>query len=274
MKGLILYNRDDAMHNAWMLQHLCDIFASYSVTRECIYEDALDIENTSCDFAISRLRNADVSSALESRGIRVLNSSEVNRIANDKYRAVQFASGLHIRTMESAMYIPGQEMHMAYPCILKSLNGHGGSQVFMVHSLDELLKRVQQYPALQFMVQKICSDTGIDYRAYVLENRIVKVIRRSSDTDFRSNYSLGGKVAEIQDIPAEIRQAVETIASALPIDYAGVDFIVDHGHYVFNEIEDPVGARMVYKVTDYDILSAFASMIIRRMREWHSFQSH
>ena len=273
MKGIVLYSKKDAKQNAWMIQYLVNAFAENHIELECIYEEGLDAQNTPCDFVISRLRNADISAVFEKRGIRVFNSSRVNRIANDKYKAVQFVSMLGVRTMASTLYIPGASDNVYYPCILKSLDGHGGREVFLVHDNAELKNRVQQYPDKQFMLQKICSDIGIDYRAYVLDSQIIKVIRRSSDTDFRSNYSLGGKVIEIQDIPEEISQAVKTIASALRIDYAGIDFIVDHGHFVFNEIEDPVGARILYEATDYDILSAFVQLIIRKMSDGHSFQS-
>lgn len=37
------------------------------------------------------------------------------------------------------------------------------------------------------------------------------------------------------------------IASLLKFDYIGIDFVFNGGKIVFNEIEDSVGARMVYE---------------------------
>ena len=44
-------------------------------------------------------------------------------------------------------------------------------------------------------------------------------------------------------------------------DYYGIDFVFDGGQPVFNEIEDTVGARMVYSVTDIDILDLYCDYI-------------
>ncbi len=51
---------------------------------------------------------------------------------------------------------------------------------------------------------------------------------------------------------ADERQIVEAVSRELPLDYAGVDIMRDHGRAILNEIEDPVGARMLYIFTDID----------------------
>ena len=45
------------------------------------------------------------------------------------------------------------------------------------------------------------------------------------------------------------------------IDYIGIDFLFDNGHLIFNEIEDTVGARMVYDKTDIDIIKLYCNYI-------------
>mgnify|MGYP000090003010 CR=1 FL=1 len=43
--------------------------------------------------------------------------------------------------------------------------------------------------------------------------------------------------------------------------YIGIDFLFDGGHLIFNEIEDTVGARMVYDKTDIDIIKLYCDYI-------------
>ena len=55
------------------------------------------------------------------------------------------------------------------------------------------------------------------------------------------------------------------IASLLKFDYIGIDFVFNKGKIVFNEIEDSVGARMVYEKTDIDILRLYCDYIKKEM---------
>ncbi|NLB48601.1 MAG: alpha-L-glutamate ligase, partial [Erysipelotrichia bacterium] len=85
-------------------------------------------------------------------------------------------------------------------------------------------------------------------------------ISRTNTKDFRHNYSLGGRVALFQPSEKLIQEA-EAIAHHLNADYIGVDVLLVNEHHLFNEIEDPVGARMVYQVSDIDIISLFITFI-------------
>lgn len=51
------------------------------------------------------------------------------------------------------------------------------------------------------------------------------------------------------------------ISSIIGGDYIGIDFIFNENHLVFNEVEDTVGARMVYDKTDIDILKLYCEHI-------------
>ncbi len=67
---------------------------------------------------------------------------------------------------------------------------------------------------------------------------------RVSETDFRSNFCLGGQ-AEPYELGAEEQYMVPKILEELKTDYVGIDFLFDQGKMVLNEIEDAVGARML-----------------------------
>ena len=88
---------------------------------------------------------------------------------------------------------------------------------------------------------------------------------RTSETDFRSNYCLGGSV-ELYQLSGRERELVQRAADGLSIGMAGIDFIFDHGRMVFNEIEDMAGARGLYSLTDYDIVDEYIGFIQEERR--------
>jgi glutathione synthase/RimK-type ligase-like ATP-grasp enzyme len=91
-------------------------------------------------------------------------------------------------------------------------------------------------------------------RVYVIGGKPAAAMLRSSDTDFRSNFSLGGRAetVPVSELAWDEAEIVRAVCRELPLHYAGVDIMHDNGRAVLNEIEDPVGARMLYINTAID----------------------
>ena len=177
----------------------------------------------------------------------VFNGAEFCRIANDKQFCYDFMQKREIKIMPTRYSIP--------PFVKKPKNSHGGNGVVMCRSAEE-------YDENQ-VCQKPASDLGRDLRVWVLGGEIVASILRVSDTDFRSYYCLGGR-ADLYDLSTEERALVQKIidlVSPLGAHYYGIDFVFNHGKAVFNELEDTVGARMVYDLTDIDIIDRYIEYI-------------
>ena len=68
-----------------------------------------------------------------------------------------------------------------------------------------------------------------------------------------------------QDTEKE-KSLVKRILSLVESDYIGIDFLFDGGHLIFNEIEDTVGARMVYDKTDIDIIKLYCDYIKKNIQ--------
>ena len=84
----------------------------------------------------------------------------------------------------------------------------------------------------------------------MLSGEIYAAVLRTSETDFRSNYSLGGHAAVIEP-DTEMRTLVEKVLTVMPLDFAGVDILRrPDGSYLLGEIEDAVGCRMLYQLTN------------------------
>lgn len=155
---------------------------------------------------------------------------------------------------------------LPFPYVLKSVDGHGGSEVFLVKTKEEKNKLKAEYSSgRRFVSQKLCSSPGRDFRVYVLGGKVLAGAMRSSSSDFRSNYSLGG-TAEIVQVPQNIAFSAERIAAKLQSDFVGVDFIFDGDDAVVNEVEDVVGTRMLYDLTDLDAAEEYAKYIAKNLK--------
>ncbi|MBQ3903879.1 MAG: hypothetical protein II744_02785, partial [Eubacterium sp.] len=108
--------------------------------------------------------------------------------------------------------------------------------------------------------QMPASDLGRDLRVWVLGGEIKAAMLRVSKTDFRSNFCLGGEAVPYE-LNEDEKALVKKITALVNGDYYGIDFVFNEGKIVFNELEDTVGARMLYAKTDMDILKDFCNYI-------------
>lgn len=222
-----------------------------------IVEDGLDFASLP-DGAIVRTINPPLSQKLENLGVKVYNSAFLSRIANDKMNTYLYLKEKGIPLPETYL-VTESFMPPFYPIVLKPAAGHGGQNVEMINNYSEYLaykSRVHEKTIAQMPV----SDKGKDLRVYVVGNKIVKAMLRESKSDFRSNFCLGGSAAEYTLSDWEIAQ-VQKVMDCFDIACAGLDFIFHHGKIIFNEIEDVVGARMLYTYTDVDIVEEYLNFI-------------
>lgn len=273
MKFFLLYTRAEAEKNAFLISKYKEAAASFGAAFSLIITDEQDpiviIGSEAAAFGIgniaviSRTRDPSIARKLELMGVYVSNSSEVCRIANDKWQTFlelcDLVPMMPTVTADSFISAPSD---FGFPAVIKPIDGHGGKGVELVHSSDELseyLAGSSNRPLSDFIVQPLASGTGRDLRIYMIGKQPVAAMLRVSENDFRSNYSLGGSC--VQKSPDELLKEelgiVYKVAERLSPDYIGIDLIYNIGrdgkeHPVLNEIEDPVGARMLYNNTDID----------------------
>ena len=119
--------------------------------------------------------------------------------------------------------------YFKFPFIIKGSGGDRGTRVYKVDSqreLDELvvsLRPVEISEGRRFMAQEYIENDG-DYRVLVLGEKVLGVMKRSSQskTEFRNNYSAGGKV-EVADLPDSIKELAVKAAHVCGLMVAGVD---------------------------------------------------
>lgn len=230
------------------------------------------------DFAICRTIYPLLNKQLEYMGLKVFNNSDVADICNDKAKTYQYIANLGIPVIDTEFFrnsmIEEAMSTINSPTVIKSVDGHGGNQVFLIEPSDST-KVVQnnimnQLGKSDIVLQPLIGSRHQDLRIYVIGNQIIAAILRTAKEGFKSNYSLGGKVEQYQLSKKEI-SIVENIMNHLEFGLVGIDFIIgDEGELIFNEIEDVVGARMLYTCTDINLVRLYLEYIVSKLtnREW------
>lgn len=244
MNGLLIYSRAEAERNRFAVERFKKLLGVRLVYEE---EAAFDIP---CDYVINRTNNAEIARGFEQKGSRVFNPASLTALANDKQKCYEFmqANGIEIMPINRT----------APPLVKKPINGKGGAGV-------ELITEGEITHEEGFVYQAPASDLGKDLRVWLIGGEIIASILRVSETDFRSNFCLGGEAVPYA-LSAEEALLVNKIAALIEYDYIGIDFVFNHGKIVFNEIEDSVGARMVYEKTDVDIIALYCEYIKKELK--------
>lgn len=262
MRGWLIYDEEGAKRNAWFISRLTELAARFQISltlKRCPFD--ISAEKLP-DFALVRTIFPALNRQLEEKGVRCINNAKTAYIANDKWETYRFCKENAIPVLPTWQGVPQE-----FPCVVKTVDGHGGKEVLWIHSPAEYQTIAAAWTAQgrRFITQKPCAVLGKDMRAYVVGGEIVAAVLRSSQTDFRSNFSLGGSVERVQPTDAQ-REMVRRIYIQLQADYIGVDFLPDGEKWVVNEIEDSAGARMLYQCTDIDIADVFISYLVGSLK--------
>lgn len=279
MIGYLLYNRAESQRNEWFIGELTSQAAERSLDLRLLIEEELCLADGILlhrgaalpmpDLVIARIQNYPISSFFEDAGVRVFNSSRVSLICNDKARTYELARSLSIPIMQTHHVTSEGSLEpglYTYPSVIKPTDGKGGKDVCLASTPDELTALYEStFKGRDFVVQALASDIGRDTRVYVMGSRVLCAFTRISDSDFRSNFCLGGRAMAHSVTPEEERM-ISAFCDALHPDFVGIDFIYHNGRPIFNEIEDSVGSRMVYANTDINVAAEYISYIVRQIK--------
>ena len=262
MYAWLIYDRAGAVRNEDYIRYHHELGQSLGIRFDVMIReentDAVFLEKARAhrpDAALVRTIEPSVNRLLESDGIPVYNSYHVSGIANHKGRCIEY-----IRTHTDVPCIPLKET--AEPGdVIKPVAGHGGIGVVRAESGGSV-------PAgciCQPFIEGPCEDV----RVYVIGKRIVAAVKRKAqEGEFRANASLGGSVSPYE-LSASERDYVEQIICQFDFGMVGIDFVIDQdGQFVFSEIEDVVGARMLYRTfPDLDILKEYFIFLLSAFYE-------
>ena len=266
MKGVLIYDSIGKARNEWFITRLTESAEALGHELKLRVCDGEYVPDADIDFAIVRTISPGINEQLEALGIPTFNNAKTSRIANDKWQTYLFGTELGIPMMDTKKPLTENEAatSLPYPFIVKAVDGHGGTEVFSVSNDEECREVLSRLGTDRVITQQRCSEVGIDMRVYMLGGEILAAAKRTSLSDFRSNFSLGGS-AEIVDVPGEVKEILKSVYDALKCDFVGVDFIRHGGRWVLNEIEDVVGTRMLYSLTDMDAAKIYVEHVIKKL---------
>lgn len=260
VKGILVYTSADAEYNEWFIDHIIEEGRKCNLDIRLVLSDKEEVSDNDIDFAIVRNRDSKLSKRLEENNIRCFNSSYVVNIGNDKWEMYKDFNAVGIPVMYT------QRTKLPYPFVMKPVDGHGGENVYLIKNADEYKRAIDTKPdekTGEFIFQVPATEKGRDIRVYVVGGIILTAMERiavDTEKDFRSNYSLNGNAKEHALTDEELKLAAK-VADHIKADFVGIDLIYNNGRPVVNEIEDAVGTRMLYSLTDIDPVREFVAHI-------------
>ena len=260
IRGILVYTSADAEYNEWFINHIIEEGKKQELDIKLIISDKEEVPDKDIDFAIIRNRDSKLCKHLEDNNIRCFNSSYVVNIGNDKWEMYKDFCSAGIPVMYT------QRTKLPYPFVMKPVNGHGGENVYLIKNAGEYERVIGTIPEEMledFIYQVPSTEKGRDIRVYVVGGIILTAMERitiDKEKDFRSNYSLNGNAKEHALIDEELKLTAK-VADHIKADFVGIDLIYNNGKPVVNEIEDAVGTRMLYSLTDIDPVREFVSHI-------------
>lgn len=268
MKGLLFYDSEGKRRNEWFINRLIECAKERGHDLKLvIHPDETDEAlGDHIDFAIVRTICPHLNVKMAHNYIYTFNNYLTSYIANDKWKTYLIAGKLGIPVMDTYTVASAEEAvdALPFPFVLKTVDGHGGSEVFLVNNAEECKQTMSSLTNRSVIAQKMCDEPGVDVRVYVMGKEIIAAAKRTSKSDFRSNFSLGGE-AELVTPTEDMLWAIDKLREALCFDFVGIDFIRHMGRWVLNEIEDVVGTRMIYALTDIDAADRYIDYITGKM---------
>lgn len=218
--------------------------------------------------------NVTLLEQFEKAGHTLLNGSTGVRIAKNKIRMLQTFQAHHIPmpksyVVRSVEQLEGILPHLGhFPLVMKSSAGSKGIGVTIIESMRGLTATIQMMmhddDRGPLIIQEFVKEAlGSDIRAFVVDGKVIAAMQRSAQSadEFRSNFSLGGKVQEITLTPKERTLAIKT-AHVCGLDIAGVDIIRTKDGPKILEINSNPGIEGITEATGKDIAGEIISYLV------------
>lgn len=210
----------------------------------------------------------NVLSVLESQGVTVFNPPRAIECAVDKYltTARLAAAGLPVPetiVCESADAAQAAFEALGGDVVVKPVFGAEGRGILRVSDPDLALRTFRTLERLQTLlyVQRFIPHRGYDVRVMVLDGRVLAGMRRSSQTDFRTNVSRQA-TAEPRAVSSQEADWAVRASAAVGTRLAGVDLLYDRdGQGYVIEVNGVPGWRALTRVTGCDV----ATEVIRTL---------
>lgn len=154
---------------------------------------------------------------------------------------------------------------LGLPAIFKTVHGSLGQGVELLNSKEEALLTYRKYKGTPCFFQQYVDSLSSSIRVLVLDKKIVTIICRKNESDFRSNSVNGNGHSYLYSPSDELLEDVKKLIEYFDIEYAGIDFIVDEkGNHYFLEMNSNAFFSEAEKVSNINIAALIANYLIHQ----------
>lgn len=219
------------------------------------------------DFVLFTDKDIYLARQFELMGVPVFNSARSIELSDDKIATYQAlaSGGIPIpKTMIQPKIFHYNEHHpeyiehiideLSFPMIIKEAYGSFGEQVYLIHTKQKMLEKMQDLGEKSYVFQEfISSSYGMDARLHVVGDDVVAAMKRYNTNDFRANITSGGSMEAYTAKDNEISFAVRA-AKAIGADFAGVDILFGPDEApIICEVNSNAHIRNMYEATGIDV---------------------
>ncbi|MFA1822537.1 RimK family alpha-L-glutamate ligase [Virgibacillus oceani] len=238
------------------------------------------IENKNLpDYVVFTDKDIYLARQLELLGIPVFNSASTIEISDDKIAT-------YLELIKQKLPIPRTVIYpkvfrhgftdknilttaiekLGFPMVVKEAFGSFGEQVYLIHSEEELTRKVNELNDKAFVFQEfIASSYGRDIRLHVVGNRVVASMKRTSSSDFRANVTSGGKMEAYAASDEEKELAIQA-TKAIDADFAGVDLLFGTDESpIICEVNSNAHIRNMYECTNINVADYIIDYILEKI---------
>lgn len=296
----IIYYDEEAKKNSGFIEMLKSECRKYDIALEYISFEKVNLMSESSFenkfkkilFVINRTREYKLSLRFEKINVKVFHSSKITELGNNKYKTYCCLKEYFEKNKNEpqgewiahTVLVKADDLnnvlndYIGKDYVIKSVDGHGGSQVFSLNYDGTKLGSYRKnrdnaknniYKSLQghdCVLQKRIDSDSNDIRVYIVFGKIYAAVLRHGNDGFKSNFSLGGSVEEYF-LDEEQKKFIEKFIEAFgagQLSMAGIDFILTRdGNLIFNELEEMVGSRMLYNCSKHDIVRKYVEQIAK-----------
>ena len=229
--------------------------------------------------SVSYYRGLYLTACLEFLGFKVINRFEVGQVCGNKLTTSIRLAENKIPTPKTQFAFSAESgletiKNTGFPVVLKPVVGSWGRGIYPLRDLEtasmiiEMREEDDSPLSRIYYIQEMVDRPSRDIRCIVIGDQVLTAIYRySSQSEWRTNVALGGKV-ELAPITKEMEDLALRAAKAVGGGILGVDMMEDKNHgLVVHEINNRVEFRGAATVSKIDIPSEMINYAVKLSRK-------
>lgn len=189
--------------------------------------------------ALLRGNDMNVSSMLEKRGIKVINSTYTIDNCVDKLKTHNMCSKLNIKQIKTYHFnnlsFAESVKLVGLPFILKYRFGKQGMNIYIINNIDEYNCILKEINPEDYLLQEYIKTTyGKDVRVFIVGDKVVGACKRENNSDFKSNLAQGG-LSYNYELTEELKNNSLKLKRELKGDIISVDYVFGDNELLFCE---------------------------------------